>query len=250
MKISILTVTYNSAATLRETLESVRKQDYPQVEHVVVDGQSTDGTLDIIRSYPHITRWISEKDNGIYDAMNKGVALATGDIVGILNSDDIYQDSTVLARVMETFVNDHCDAVYGDLVYVDPDQTSKVRRYWKSGHYNPGSFRWGWMPPHPTFFVRRSLYERFGVFRTDFRTAADYELMLRFIHRHRATLSYVPKVLVRMRDGGASNQNLGSRLRANQEDRRAWEVNGLDPYWFTLYLKPLRKIGQFFLSEP
>ena len=249
MTISIITATYNSAKTVRDTLESVRHQTYPRVEHIIVDGLSRDNTLDIVKAYPHVSKCISEADKGIYDAMNKGVALATGDIVGILNSDDMYQDSTVLARVMEAFVNDHCDAVYGDLVYVDPEQTAKVRRYWKSGYYNPGSFRWGWMPPHPTFFVRRSLYERFGVFRTDFKTAADYELMLRFIHRHGAKLSYVPKVLVRMRDGGASNQTFASRLKANKEDRRAWEVNAIDPYWFTLYLKPLRKIGQYFIRE-
>lgn len=249
MTISIITATYNSAKTVRDTLESVRQQTYPQVEHIIVDGLSKDHTLDIVQAYPHVRKCISEADKGIYDAMNKGVGLATGDIVGILNSDDMYQDSTVLARVMEAFVNDHCDAVYGDLVYVDPEQTGKVRRYWKSGYYNPGSFRWGWMPPHPTFFVRRSLYERFGLFRTDFRTAADYELMLRFIHRHGAKLTYVPKVLVRMRDGGASNQTLASRLKANSEDRRAWEVNNIDPYWFTLYLKPLRKIGQYFIRE-
>lgn len=249
MTISIITATFNSAKTVRDTLESVRNQTYPNVEHIIVDGLSKDNTLDIVRAFPHVRTCISEADKGIYDAMNKGVALATGDIVGILNSDDMYQDSTVLARVMEAFIDDHCDAVYGDLVYVDPEQTGKVLRYWRSGAYNPGSFRWGWMPPHPTFFVRRSLYERFGSFRTDFRTAADYELMLRFIHRHGASLSYVPKVLVRMRDGGASNQTLGSRLKANQEDRRAWEVNQIDPYWFTLYLKPLRKIGQFFMRE-
>ncbi len=202
MKISILTVTYNSAATLRDTIESVRKQDYPNVEHVIVDGQSTDGTLDIIRSYSHIRNWVSEKDNGIYDAMNKGIGMATGDIIGILNSDDIYQDSRVLARVMETFMNEH-----------------------------------------------RSLYERFGTFNTSFKTAADYELMLRFIHKSRASLGYVPHVLVKMREGGASNQSMASRLKANKEDRKAWAVNNLVPYWFTLYLKPLRKIGQYFLRE-
>ena len=249
MKISILTVTYNSAATLRDTIESVRRQDYPHVEHVIVDGQSTDGTLDIVREYPHITRWISEKDKGIYDAMNKAIGLATGDIIGILNSDDMYADSTVLARVMETFMEEHCDAVYGDLLYVDPEQPRKVRRFWKSGGYKPGDFLWGWMPPHPTFFVRRSLYERFGTFNTALRTAADYELMLRFVHKQGATLGYVPRVLVRMRDGGASNQTLRARLKANKEDRQAWEINGLAPYWFTLYLKPLRKVGQYFARQ-
>jgi glycosyltransferase len=249
MKITIITATYNSASTIRDTLESVRSQTYPHIEHIIIDGMSSDSTLSIVRQYAHVSRCISEPDKGIYDAMNKGIDLATGDIIGILNSDDIYQDSTVLARVMETFMNDHCDAVYGDLVYVDAQDTGKVLRYWKSGEYRPGNFKWGWMPPHPAFFVRRSLYERFGTFNTAFRTAADYELMLRFIHRHGARLGYVPRVLVKMREGGASNQSMTSRLKANKEDRKAWAINNLVPYWFTLYLKPLRKIGQYFLRE-
>jgi glycosyltransferase len=247
LNISILTVTYNSAATLRDTINSVQKQGYPKVEHVIVDGLSTDGTVDIIRSYPHITNWVSEKDKGLYDAMNKAIDRSHGDIIGILNSDDIYQDSKVLARVMETFVNEHCDAVYGDLVYVDAEDTGKVIRYWKSGDYSPGAFKWGWMPPHPTFFVRRSLYERFGKFNTELKTAADYELMLRFIHKHGARVAYVPHVLVRMRTGGASNQDISTRFRANRQDRQAWEINGLSPYWFTLYLKPLRKLKQYII---
>jgi glycosyltransferase involved in cell wall biosynthesis len=247
LKISILTVTYNSAATLRDTIESVRRQGYPDLEHVIVDGLSTDGTVDIIRSYHHITNWISEKDKGLYDAMNKAIDRSRGDIIGILNSDDLYQDSTVIARVMETFVNEHCDAVYGDLVYVDAEDTGKVVRYWKSGEYSQGAFKWGWMPPHPTFFVRRSLYEQFGRFNTELKTAADYELMLRFIHKHGARIAYVPRVLVRMRTGGASNQDLGARFRANRQDRQAWEINGLSPYWFTLYLKPLRKLTQYII---
>jgi len=249
MTISIITATHNSARTIRDTLESVRNQSYPKVEHIIVDGRSSDNTLDIVRQYPHVAKCISEPDKGIFDAMNKGIAMARGDIVGILNSDDLYQDSTVLARVMETVINGQCDAVYGDIVYVDQHQTGKVLRYWKSGYYNKGSFRWGWMPPHPSLFVRRSLYERFGGFRTDLGTAADYELMLRFIHCYGAQLGYVPEVLVRMRDGGASNQTFASRIRANLEDRRAWEVNGIKPYWCTLYLKPLRKIGQYFLRD-
>jgi hypothetical protein len=134
-------------------------------------------------------------------------------------------------------------------LYVDPQQTRKVRRYWKSGDYRPGDFLWGWMPPHPTFFVRRSLYERFGTFNTSLRTAADYELMLRFVHKHGASLGYVPRVLVHMRDGGASNQTLRARLKANAEDRLAWEINGLKPHWFTLYMKPMRKLGQYFLRQ-
>lgn len=239
-------MTYNSAATLRDTIESVQQQGYPNVEHVIVDGLSTDGSVDIIRSYEHLTNWVSEKDKGLYDAMNKAIDRSHGDIIGILNSDDIYQDSKVLARVMETFVNEHCDAVYGDLVYVDAEDTGKVIRYWKSGDYRPGAFKWGWMPPHPSFFVRKSCYERFGLFKTELKTAADYELMLRFIHKHGIRVSYIPQVMVRMRTGGASNQSLRARVYANQQDRQAWRVNEIEPYWFTLILKPLRKLGQYF----
>jgi glycosyltransferase involved in cell wall biosynthesis len=245
MKVSVITATFNSAATLTDTLSSVRDQTYPLVEHLIIDGGSKDNTMEIVAGFPHVKQICSEKDRGIYDAMNKGVKRATGDIVGILNSDDFYASENVLREVVDTFQQSGCDAVYGDLQYVDKDDVSKIVRYWRSGPYQLGAFKWGWMPPHPSFFVRRALYDRFGFFNLDMETAADYELMLRMIHKEGASLQYLPNVLVKMRTGGASNASLASRLKANTDDRKAWEINGVKPYWFTLYLKPIRKITQF-----
>jgi glycosyltransferase len=245
MKVSVITATFNSAATLTDTLSSVRDQTYPFVEHLIIDGGSKDNTMEIVAGFPHIKQICSEKDRGIYDAMNKGVKRATGDIVGILNSDDFYASENVLREVVDTFEQSGCDAVYGDLQYVCKDDVSKVVRYWRSGPYQQGAFKWGWMPPHPSFFVRHTLYDRCGLFNLDMKTAADYELMLRMIHKEGASLQYLPNVLVKMRTGGASNSSMASRLKANADDRKAWDVNGLTPYWFTMYLKPIRKITQF-----
>jgi glycosyltransferase len=244
-KISIVTTTYNSAAMIKDTLESIRRQDYPHVESIIVDGQSTDATLPIVLEYPHVGLCISEPDNGIYAAMNKGIRLASGDVVGILNSDDVYYDETVLSRVAEVFQREGCDAVYGDLVYVDRKDTFKVVRRWKAGVFKANAFMWGWMPPHPTFFVRRSLYTKYAGFAPQFKIAADYDLMLRLIHKHRISLCYIPAVLVKMRNNGASNRSWANRFKANKEDSLAWTSNGLQPFWFTRFLKPLRKLHQF-----
>lgn len=247
MKISIITATYRSARTLVDTINSVRKQTWQETEHIIIDGGSTDGTMEIVAANAHLRKVVSEPDHGIYDAMNKGIRLADGDVIGILNADDFYADDQVLEAVAACFEDPEVDAVYGDLVYVHPEDTTKVVRRWKAGKYHPGNFRWGWMPPHPTFFVRRRIYEQFGIFNLEMATCGDYELMLRFIHRHGIRLAYLPRVLVKMRAGGASNVSLAARLRANHHDRLAWTVNGLSPFWFTMYLKPLRKIGQFLM---
>lgn len=252
MKISIITIAYNSAATIEDTIQSVLSQDYPEVEYIIVDGASTDKTLSIVDRYAdRIAHFISEPDKGIYDAMNKGVQLATGDVIGILNSDDFYADTRVLSDVASRFGAErtdsaaNIDALYADLVYVDREKGDKVVRYWKAGPYRPNSFRRGWMPPHPTFFVRRACYERYGLYSLDLRSAADYELMLRFIHKHGIKLAYLERVITHMRIGGESNVSIKNRIRANQEDRRAWTMNGLRPAWYTLSLKPLSKLGQF-----
>ena len=245
MKVSIITATFQSVRTLRDTIDSVRRQTWPEIEHIIVDGGSTDDTLSIVREYAHLNKVISEPDRGIYDAMNKGIGLSDGEVIGILNSDDFYADERVIADIAERFMDPDVDAVYGDLDYIDAKDSSRVTRRWKAGPYQPGGFRWGWMPPHPTFFVRRRLYVKHGGFNLEMGTCGDYELMLRMVHRHGARLSYVPRTLVKMRAGGASNASLEARLKANQNDRLAWTVNGLNPYWFTLWLKPLRKIGQF-----
>lgn len=245
MKISIITATYNSAATIRDTLESVRSQRYPDIEHIIVDGASKDDTLDIVKAFPHVAKMISEKDKGIYDAMNKGIGMATGEVIGILNSDDVYTDERVLSDVAGAFADSLVMTVYADLQYVHADDLQKVQRNWISGPFRRRNFYYGWMPPHPTFFVRRAVYDRVGTFNAGLRSAADYELMLRILVKHGFPTSYIPRVTVRMRAGGVSNASLPNRLRANKEDRMAWKLNGLRPYFFTLYLKPLRKIHQF-----
>jgi glycosyltransferase len=245
LKISVITATYNSAATVRDTLTSVRQQDYTDVEHIIVDGRSSDGTLEIVANFPHIARIVSEKDNGIYDAMNKGIRMATGEVIGILNSDDIYIDCSVLSAVAKAFADPAVMTVYADLQYVYPDNLDRVKRTWITGPFRKNSFYYGWMPPHPTFFVRKEVYGRIGLFNTDLRTAADYELMLRILVKHGVPTFYIPRVIVKMRAGGMSNASLRNRLRANREDRLAWKMNGLKPYFFTIYLKPLRKITQF-----
>ena len=246
MKISIITATYNSASTIQDTLRTVAEQSYPGIEHIIVDGLSNDATLEIVKTFPHVSVAVSRKDHGIYDAMNKGIALATGDVVGILNSDDFYATPSVLASVMQLFEDETIDAVYGDLVYVDAVNTGKIVRNWRSGTYTAQSFYRGWMPPHPSFFVRRSVYERYGHFDLRLRSAADYELMLRFLLKHRIKAAYLPQRIVCMRTGGASNASFKHRIRANREDRMAWKMNGLVPFFFTLWLKPVRKIVQYF----
>jgi glycosyltransferase involved in cell wall biosynthesis len=252
MKISIITVCYNSEKYIESAIASVLGQTYENIEYIIVDGNSTDKTLDIIKAYePKFNgrmRWVSEPDKGIYDAMNKGIAMASGDIVGILNSDDIYANVGVIAGVMRNFTAQKCDAVYGDLIYVDAENITKIKRYWKVGQHKPRSFKYGWMPPHPTFFVKKEIYNTYGLFRTDFKSAADYEFMLRVIYKARIMIAYIPEILVTMRIGGASNRGLYSRYRGNREDKKAWEVNQLKPYFFTFILKPARKILQYFIK--
>jgi glycosyltransferase involved in cell wall biosynthesis len=245
MKISIITATYNSAATVRDTLACIASQQYPNIEHLIVDGLSKDNTLEIVKEFSHVAKVISEKDKGIYDAMNKGVKLATGDIIGILNSDDFYTSPSILSKVITAFEDPAVDAVYGDLQYVKATNVEAVTRTWKSGAYKKGNLYYGWMPPHPTFFVRRHVYEKCGLFNTTLRSAADYELMLRVLLKYDARVKYIPEVLVKMRAGGMSNASLKNRFRANKEDAMAWKLNDLKPYFFTMWLKPLRKVLQF-----
>lgn len=247
MKVSVITVTYNSAETVEDTIISVINQDYKNLEYIIVDGLSKDNTLQILDKYKDkISKVISEKDHGIYDAISKGIRAATGDIVVALNSDDMYVGNDVISKVVEVFKSTHADAVYGDLNYVDRYDTSKVVRKWKSKSYKKGLFLTGWMPPHPTFFVRKQCYDKYGTFNLSLKSAADYELMLRLIHVHEIKVAYLPKLLVNMRTGGQSNMSIKNRFRANREDRKAWEINGLKPGMLTLIRKPLSKIKQYF----
>jgi len=246
-KVSIITVCFNSEKTIEDTIKSVVNQTYENIEYIVIDGGSTDKTIEIINKYKeNISTLISEKDNGIYDAINKGIKLASGDIIANLNSDDFYIDNKVISDVVAAFNEAKTDLLYADLYYVDAKDTSKIIRYWKSKSYKEGLFLKGWMPPHPTFFVKKEVYQNYGMFNLEFKSAADYEIMLRFIHRYKASITYLPRVIVRMRVGGVSNASLKNRIKANREDKRAWEINGLKPHPLTLIFKPLSKLGQFF----
>ena len=245
MTVSVITVTYNAAKTVAEAAQSVVDQrgDFA-LDYHIVDGGSTDRTLDCIQPFgDRIAQVTSGPDQGLYDAMNRGVARAKGDIVGILNADDRFADQQVIADVLATFRDTEADGVYADLDYVDEDDGTTVTRRWTSGH--PGAFSRGWMPPHPTLFVRRELYEQHGLFNLQLKSAADYELMLRFFHFRGAELAYLPRVTVKMRAGGQSNASLKNRLRANAEDARAWRLNGSRPPALLRLQKPLRKLGQF-----
>lgn len=246
-KISVITVCYNSASTIEATMKSVFSQDYKNVEYIIIDGGSTDDTLKIIEPFKtRLAVLLSEKDEGIYFAINKGISFATGDVIAILHADDFYTDPHVLSSVMQAFQAQHVDTAYGDLQYVHRDQPDKVIRNWRAGTYKPALFLKGWMPPHPAFFASRECYTKYGMFNTSLRSSADYELMLRFLYKHKCSTIYIPQVLVKMRMGGQSNQSLMNRIRANQEDRKAWKLNGLDPHLLTLIRKPLSKLKQFF----
>jgi glycosyltransferase involved in cell wall biosynthesis len=238
MKISIITVSYNSENTILDTLDSVANQVYADIEHIVIDGASTDLTLTFIRSHGNKNiKIISEKDFGIYDAMNKGLASSTADIIGFLNSDDLYVNSQVLTRIAEVFNNDpSVEACFGDLLYVSQDKLN-ILRYWRSSSFEKGSFARGWSPAHPTFFIRRSALERLGLFDLSYRLASDTEFMMRYLERGGVKSIYIPHVLVRMRVGGATNKSWGNIFIQNQEIFRALKSNGIpySPFTFIIY---------------
>ncbi len=248
LKISIITITYNSEHTVEETIKSVVSQDFPDIEYLIVDGLSKDHTLSIAGRYSkYIDKIISEKDKGLYDALNKGIKLATGDVIGMLHSDDVYANNQVISRIAQQFAMDpSVEAVYADLVFVDRNDTDKVLRTWRAGTYEPDAFKKGWMPPHPTFFVKKSVYDRLGGFNLDLKLSADYELMLRFIHKHQIKVAYLPETIVKMRMGGISNTSFFVKLKANMEDKLAWKINDMKPGLFTTLIKPIKKLKQYF----
>jgi glycosyltransferase involved in cell wall biosynthesis len=238
LKVSIITVSFNSAKTIADTIESVLGQDFPQIEYIVVDGGSSDGTVEIIKQYEdRIAYWVSEKDRGMYDAMNKGIALATGDVIGILNSDDVYMNTHVISELMELMQTKRAQVVFADLILVDQDHPQKVLRYYDSGHFHPNKFKYGWMPAHPTVFVKRELYEAVGKFSTTYQIAADYEMLIRILAIQRARYAYLPKPVVRMRSGGASTAGLSRNWILNQEIVRACKENGIYSNMAMLLLK-------------
>lgn len=253
MKMSIITVTHNSVLTLNDCITSVRNQKYNDIEHIIIDGASKDGTLSLLNSKSEgFAAVISEPDKGIYDAMNKGINVSTGEIIGFLNSDDFYVNNDVISKVIREFKNDSkLEACYADLIYVDSFNTSKTIRYLKSGSFKPGLFSKGWCPPHPTFFVRRSVYESFGKFDLSFHLASDFDLMMRFLEIKKIKTHYIPEVLVKMRTGGASNRNFSNIWLQNIEILRSFDKNRISINQISFFLyKIISRLLQFFKNHP
>jgi glycosyltransferase involved in cell wall biosynthesis len=244
--ISVITVSFNSRETIADTIESVAAQTHPRIEHIVVDGASTDGTLEVLHRFRgRLSKVVSEPDEGIYAAMNKGLAMATGDVVGTLNSDDVYADENVLGMVAEVFRDDAVDVCYGDIFYVDKGDLNRIVRRWKSEPFRPGLFEQGWMPPHPAFFIRRRVLGRVGPFEASYRFAADFDFMLRALHVQQLRSTYLPRELVKMRVGGETNSSVMNVLKGNIEAYRSCRKYGLGVSPLFIAKKILRKLPQY-----
>lgn len=246
IKVSIITVVWNGEKTIKDTIESVLSQTYSDIEYILIDGCSTDKTVEIINDYEQkISKFISEPDNGIYDAMNKGIDMATGDIVGILNSDDFYIDELTIGKVVKEFEEKLVDSVYADLVYIKPENLNKTVRYYDSSIFNPSKFAYGLMPAHPTFFVKREIYKKYGMFRTDLKVAADFDILARFLYIHKISYSYINEVLVKMRTGGVST-SFSSIWINNIETLKVCRENGIKTNIFKIFHKYPKKIMGLF----
>jgi len=247
MKVTIITVTYNSEECIEQCILSVLNQTYTNIEYIIIDGKSKDNTVNIIKKYAeNISYWISETDRGMYDAINKGIEVSSGDIIGLLNSDDLFYSNDVVDSIVNTFQSNQVDSVYGDLEYVFSDNINKVYRIWKGKEFKRSRFLFGWMPAHPTFYVKRDIYMKYGGYENHFYSAADYELMCRYLYKHKMTSFYIPKLIVKMRKGGQSNNNLMMRLRANRRDYLAMKKNGVPFAFLVSILKPLSKLHQYY----
>lgn len=245
MKVSIITIAWNSASSIADAINSVVSQTYPDIEYIIVDGKSKDNTVKIVKSYGNkISKFVSEPDKGIYDALNKGIKMATGDIVGFMHSDDIFANDKIIEHVVEKFKQKDTDSLYGDLQYVYKDDTNKVLRYWKSGEFTIRGLKMGWMPPHPTLYIKRWVYEKYGGFNIEMGISADYDSMLRFLGKYKISTQYLPEVMVKMRVGGASNRSLKNIIKKSREDWDSIKRNEFGNA-FTLIFKNLRKVTQF-----
>lgn len=245
LKVSIITVVRNNKSYIEDCIKSVIEQKYPNIEYIIIDGGSTDGTIDIIKQYyDQISIFISEPDGGIYDAMNKGIKLATGDIVGTLNSDDYYNSNEVITEIVGEFTEKGVDSIFADLVYVDRNNKDKIVRYYKSANFTPNKFAYGWMPAHPTFFLKRNFYEKYGLFKTDYKIASDYELLVRLLGKNKLSYSYMPKVIIKMRHGGISTSSFKSNWILNMEIIRACRDNGIQTNIFKVFSKYFVKFYQ------
>jgi glycosyltransferase involved in cell wall biosynthesis len=246
MKVSLITVTFNSAITLQHTIDSIAEQNYSNIEYIIIDGNSTDETVSIIESNSHtVSKWVSEPDKGLYDAMNKGIQMATGDIVGIINSDDFYHRTDAISKVVEGFSDPNIDCVFADIRFVKNENLDKTVRYYSSKRFDLGAFTWGFMPAHPTFFTYRKNFEKFGGYKTDYKIAADFELLVRFLYKHQLTYKYLNFDLMKMRLGGVSTASLKSTWVINQEDLRACKENGLKTNYIRLYSRYFRKFLEY-----
>ena len=246
VRVSIVTAVYNRVATIGQAIESVQAQSYQHIEHVIQDGGSTDGTLDVVhRLATPQTSTESTSDKGIYDAINRGIMRSSGEVIGLMHSDDFFAHDGVLAMVADALSDPNFDGVYGDLQYVSAQDTSRIVRHWHSGEYQPAKLRFGWMPPHPTLYLRREVFERWGLYDTTFRIAADYDAVLRYLIKGNIKLAYIPEVLVKMRVGGESNRSLARIVLKSREDLQALRRNGVGGVG-TLTLKNLGKLNQFF----
>ena len=251
MKISIITVCFNSEKTIRKTLESIKSQNSKKIEHLIIDGKSTDNTLSIVDEYSYEKKIVSERDKGIYDAMNKGIKIAQGDIIGFLNSDDFYSSNEVVSKLENIFTRDsELEACYADIVYTDQVDTSQIVRYWKSSEFIPGSFSKGWCPPHPTFFARKSVFERFGDFDLSYGVASDVDLMIRFLEVNKIKARYIPELWVKMRIGGASNKSLKEIWKQNQNVLRALKKYNLPFNSISFYFHKIYSRGKQFFQRP
>jgi len=247
MKISIVTTSFNSADTIKDTIDSVLSQNYENIEYVIADGGSKDGTVEVIKSYtdPRI-RWISEPDKGIYDGMNKGIKMSTGDVVGILNSDDFYKNNDVISSVVNEFADEKTEAVFGDVRFVNPDNLKKTVRYYSSKNFKPSKFRFGFMPAHPTFFTKKKWFDKLGYYQTDYKIAADYELLIRFLYKHKLAYKYIPLDMIVMRTGGASTRSIKSNYILNKEIVRGCKENGITTFMWLLTFKYFVKVFELF----
>ena len=245
-KVSLITVTYNSEQTLPDTIKSVLSQTYTEIEYIIIDGLSTDGSREIIESFGNrISKFISEKDSGIYDALNKGIKIATGKIIGILNSDDFFHNDKVIERLVSEFNENEIDAVYGDVQFVNREKTSKIVRYYSSKRFNLQRFKYGILPAHPSFYAKRELFEKYGYYNTNYKIAGDFELLIRFLFTHKVKTKYIPMSFVSMRTGGISNKSFVSKITLNREIARACRENGINTNYLYIYSKYLFKIFEF-----
>lgn len=249
MKVSIVTASFNSANTIRDTIDSVLRQTYHDIEYIVKDGGSTDGTVDILKEYePKFCgrmKWITEKDKGIYDGMNKGILMSTGDVVGTLNSDDFFTDEHVIENMVKAMEEKKVDAVYGDIHFVKNCDLKTTVRYYSSKHFKPFWLRFGFMPAHPSFYLKRDAYEKAGLYKTDYKIGSDFEMMVRLFHKYRISYYYLPQDFVTMRSGGASTRNINSRITLLKEDVKACRENGIYTNCLIIALKYLYKATEF-----